>query len=895
MACNPVSLLHCRMPIPQPPSKAVALLRVSLPRAERDELLADIITEYESIASANGAAAANSWIWRQALASAPSLAGLGWRRAFTGFEPRANAFSPGVPVTQHLLADIRYAGRRLRTRPVYTFLAVLTLALGIGGTAAIFGIAKPILFDPLPYANAGQVVSFWNSGWWNEQEYSYLRGRFPGFTAVAMHRPTDVLFHVGDEPPRIIPALDASSELFDVLGARPYLGRTFKAGEDTPGQAPVAVLSYRMWRELGGTADIIGKQYEFDGVQRTVIGVMPAGFWYPTPAIRLWTAHQINPNGRNGSYTFLGKVAPGVDPQNMKPQLDALLKIIGERFTYGPNGDKLKGAWMKPIREVLLGEMKPAVLATFAAMALILLIACVNVAALMLGQVEGRAGELAVRTALGATPGRITQQLVVEALTLGALAGLIGGALAAIGFSTLGHSLPIGAWGEAPTFDWTLYAVAMGVAIVAALAIALVPTISLRRGGLRGAITSARVGGIQGRGGRLEGALVVAEVALAMLVATGATLLLRSVRKLYDIHPGIETRGIAVVDVATNRNIDTDVRNRATDRVLEEIRRIPGVRSVAASMKIPLRGSGNSWNVAAEGSNAAPADRHFSYYRVISGDYFQTVGMKIIAGRDFDSSDPALDPNDTTSTMSVVVNETFAKTVFPGLNAIGRIFRSGYWLPQRVIGVVPDVAEGGLTDKPEATAYYLFRQFAAGSPSSFVIRTTREQDAAAVLENARAAIQRVAPAFAVRGVTTMANIHDAAIGPARQLMSLLGLLAGLALLLGAIGIYGVIAHFAARRKRDWAIRVALGLTGRQVVTHIMRQGVMLAFVGVVIGAATAAMATRLLSGFLHDVSAIDPVAFLGATVALLAIGAIAAFVPAYRAGRVDPAIALTEQ
>src|SRR5689334_18213562 len=249
------------MPISNPPSAALALLRLSLPRAERDELLADIRAEYDSIAAAEGASAANSWLWRQALASAPSLAGLWWRRATTVFEPRANAFSPGIPVTQHLIADARFAARRLRTRPAYTLLAVLTLALGIGGTAAIFGIAKPILFDPLPYANADQVVSFWRSGWWNEQEYTYLRGKFPGFTAVAMHRPYDVLFRVGDQPTRIIPSIDGSSELFDVLGAKPMLGRTFRAGEDAPGQEPVAVLSYGLWRELGGTPDIVGKRY----------------------------------------------------------------------------------------------------------------------------------------------------------------------------------------------------------------------------------------------------------------------------------------------------------------------------------------------------------------------------------------------------------------------------------------------------------------------------------------------------------------------------------------------------------------------------------------------------------------------------------------------------------
>ena len=877
------------------PPFPLRLLRLVLPRGERDELLADIRGEYDALAAKDGAAAANRWLWRQALASAPALLRLNWLRASTGFEPRANAFTPGVPHMQHWIADARFAARRLRTRPAYTLLATLTLALGIGGTAAIFGIARPILLDPLPYANADEVVSFWRSGWWNETEYTYLRDRFPGFRAVAMYQPYDVILKDAESRSRLIPAVHASHELFDVLGARPVLGRTFQKGEDMPGAEPVVVLGYGLWRELGGTPEVVGRRYDIDGIQRTVVGVMPAGFWYPNPSIRLWTARQINPTGRNGSYTFVGRVAPGVDPNNMTPQLNALLKIMGERFTYSERGNKLQDAWIKPLREVLVGGMKPAVYATFAAMALILIIACANVAALMLGQVEGRASELAVRAALGATHGRITQQIIVEALLLGAIAGVVGGGLAAVGFSTLARALPIDAWRETATFDWTVFGVALALAIIAVLAVALVPSTSLWRGGLRGAISGARMGGVQGRGGRLEGGLVVAEVALAMLVASGAALLLRSVSKLYDISPGIETRGIGVVDVASSRQMDSGLRLQATERLVAELEQLPGVQAVAASMKIPLRGGGNSFSVYADGASSEPEDRLFSYFRVVTPRFFETLGMRVIRGRNFDASDRRLAGDDTTSEMSVVINESFARKVFPDVDPVGQLFRGGYGLPQRVIGVVPDVAEGSLTDKPEAAAYYLFRQFQWGAPSSLLVRTTRPEVAPAILEDARRTVRRVAPDFAVRGVTTMERIHDTAVGPARQLMALLGLLAGLALLLGAIGIYGVIAHFAARRKRDWAIRVALGLTGRGVVTHIVRQGLLLASVGVVIGAIGAAMLTRLLGAFLHDVSSIDPIAFAGATVALLAIGAAAAFLPAYRAGMVDPAIVLREQ
>ena len=877
------------------PRLPLFILRLTLPRAERDELVADVRAEYQGLVEREGVAAANRWLWRQALVSAPGLLTLSWRRASTGFEPRANAFSPGGNLMQHWLADARFAARRLRNRPAYTLLAVMTLALGIGGTAAVFGVARPIILDPLPYPNAAQVATFWASGWWNEQEFTHLRGNFPGFRAVAMHREGDMTLRDGDSPARLIPGIQASAELFDVLGARPMLGRTFRAGDDVPGADPTVVISHGLWQELGGTQDVIGKRLEFDGVSRTVIGVMPPGFWYPNPSVRLWAARPINPEGRNGSYTLVGHVAPGQDAANMTPHVERLTQMLRDRFTYSERGDKTKDAYVTPIREELLGSMKPAVLATFAAMALILLIACVNVAALMLGQVEGRSSELAVRSALGATHSRITQQLVVEALLLGLIAGIVGGTLAMLGFPTLAQALPIGAWRETASFDWTMFAAALAVSLVAVLGVVLVPASSLWRGGLRGAISGARTGGIQGRGGRLERGLVVAEVALAMLVASGAALLLRSVSNLYAISPGVDTRGVAVVDIVSNRNLNGDVRIQTIDRIIGALEQLPRVQSVGAAMKIPLRGGGDSWNVFAEGASSAPEDRSFTYFRVVSPDYFETMGIRLRAGRLFDGSDRAILGNDTTVEMSVVVNEAFAKKLFPGGDAVGRAFGGGFGLRQRIVGVVPNVSEASLTDQPEPVSYYLHRQGWWGQAGSLVIRTANPGDAEAILDDARRAVQGVAPEFAVRGVTTMERIFDTAVGPARQLMALLGLLAGLALILGAIGIYGVIAHFAARRQRDWAIRVALGLPGRRVVTHIVRQGLVLAALGVVLGAAGAAALTRLLSSFLYGVSSVDAVAFAGATLALLVIGAAAAFVPAWRAGTVDPAIVLREQ
>ncbi len=858
-------------------------------------MLADARAEYAARAAAHGAAAARRWLWRQALGSAPALVGWSWWRGWTGFEPQANTYRPGAPMTlSHWLADARYAARRLRARPAYTLLAVLTLALGVGGTAAIFGVARPLVVDPLPYAHAGEVGTFWMPGWWTEEEFVFLRDKFSGFRAVAAHRPGDVTLRQGDGPARLVPGLTASAELFDVLGARPLVGRAFRAGDDGQGAEPVAVLSYGLWRELGGTPALLGTRLTLDGVPRTVVGVMPRGFWYPDPSVRVWLPRPLNPEGRNGSYTLVGRVAPGQDVRRMDAHLRRLAAVIADRFDYVARADKTRGAALTPLREALLGSARPAVVATVAAMGLILLIACANVAALMLGQVEGRGSELALRSALGAGRRRLTQQIVVEALLVGLGAGVLGAALAAAGFHALASALPIGAWAEGARLDWTTFAAALAIAVGAVLLVALVPSFSLWRGDLRGALGRARTGGIQGRGGRVERGLVVAEVALAMLIASGAALLVRSVANLYAIDPGIDTRGVAVVDVVSRLGLPAGERGRTVDELTAALGALPGARSAAAAMKIPLRGGGDSFGLAAAGRPAS--ERTNTYFRVVSPAYFAAMGIAVRDGRAFDASDRPVHPDSTAAEISVVVNQALARKHFPGASPLGRYLEGGFDARQRIVGVVDDVAEAALTDGPEPTAYYLGSQAGwFGNRTTFVVRAARPDDAEALLDRARAVVNRTAPGFAVQEVTTMSRVFDTAVGPARQVMALLSLLSALALALGAVGIYGVISHFAARRKRDWAIRLALGLPASRVVRHIVGQGTGLVAAGIALGVAGTAALARLLATFLFGVGAVDPLALAGAAAALLAVGLVAAFVPARRAGAVAPATVLRDQ
>ncbi len=786
-----------------------------------------------------------------------------------------------------LIADARYTVRRLLARPGYALLAVLTLALGVGGTAATYGVARGVLFEPLPYANAREVGVFWKKTDWTEEEFLFIRGRVPGFRQVALYRQRDVILRDGDEPARLVAGVTSSAEIFDVLGTAPLLGRTFRAGDDVRGAGPMAVLSFGLWREMGGSPSIVGSRLTLDGIPRTVIGVMPRGFWFPDPSVRVWTTAPLSPESRSWNSTLVGRVAAGYDIEAMAAPVAQLTAILDERFDYPAQWDKTKDARITPIRDDFTGAMRPAVLATLGAMALILLIACANVAALMLGQLDPRSVEFAVRSALGANRQRLTQPVIVEALLIATAAGAIGAAFAWGGFAFITRALPLGAWAESASPDWRVFASAMAIAIGAALLVVLVPTISLSRGDLRGVLSRIRTGGIEGRGGRLESGLVIAEVALAVMIAIGAALLARSVGNLYAVDPGVRTESVAVVDVMLGRL--NRVRSEQTlDEVTRALAQLPGVRSVGVVQTLPLRGGG--YNLPLRVDERPDLQGMTTEYRVVTPGYLETAGFTLRQGRTITSAD-RLDTERV-----VVINEALARNYFGGADPIGKML-GGDVGPNssRIVGVVANAVERKLTDPVEPVRYVAVAQMPwIDPPQSLVLRAVPGVNEASLLEAARRTIVRVAPGVAVQQTTTMGRVLDVAIGPARQVVLLLSLLTALALTLGAVGIYGVIAHFAVRRRRDWAIRVALGLPGSRVIAQVVGHGALLVAAGIGVGVIGAAALTRLLTSFLYGVSAIDPMAFAAAGAALLGVGVLAALVPAWRAGMTDPVIALRE-
>jgi predicted permease len=788
---------------------------------------------------------------------------------------------------EQLVQDARYAIRVLRRRPTYALLSILTLALGIGGTAAVYGVARGVLFDPLPFAHEREVAVFWKKTDWTHEEYVSIRGHVPGFRQVALFRQRDVIVREGDGPARLARAVHGSAELFDVLGVGATLGRGFHAGDDGIGAEPVVVLSFGLWQEMGANPSIVGTRATFDGVRRTVVGVMPRGFWFPDPAVRLWIPETLRPDSRNWNSTLVGRVAPGYDVRAMEAPVAQLAATLGERFDYPPQWDKTQNPHVTPVRDDLVGPMRPALFATFAAVALILLIACTNVAALVLAQVDARSTEFAVRTALGAKRQRLAQQLVVEVLLVAAAAGGLGAAFAWAGYAVVTEALPLGAWAESATPDWRLFASALLIASASALLVTIVPTVALFRGDFQRLARNIRNRGVQGGGGRLESGLVIAEIAFAVMIAAGAALLARSVANMYSVEPGVRTDGVAVVDVVLRGGGNHLRREQTVTDLLTALRGIPGVESAGATQQLPLRGGG--YRLGFSVVDRPDLEAMATEYRIVTPGYLESIDFRIRRGRTIATGDRL------GSERVVVINEALALKYFPGVDPVGRMLGGDNDLRSRIIGVVGNAAETRLTDPAEPVRYVALAQMPwIDDAQSLILRAAPGVDATALLEPARQTIARIVPGAPIQQATTMRGVLDTAIGPARQVVTLLSLMTALSLLLGAVGVYGMMAHYAARRRRDWAIRMALGLRGSRVVSQVVGHGALLVTAGIAAGMTSAAMITRLLSSFLYGVTVIDPVAFATAGVTLLCVGVAAALIPAWRAGMTDPLRALRE-
>jgi putative ABC transport system permease protein len=877
-------------PEPKPPRAAILLLRSLLHDAERDEVEADIRAEYAVRCGRDGEESASAWIWRQVSGSAPASLQRSWWRGRTGFESEAHLHRPGGVMLEHWIQDARFAARRLVKRPLYASLAIITLALGVGGTAAVYSLVRSLLLEPLPYGDSSSIAALWNPFDWSQAEHLFLQDNMPaGFSDIASYTQMELTFTGPDGGvPQTASMVVPSANLFSVLGVRPLLGQVFEPGDDAAGAPTKVVLSYGLWRSLGGEPSLIGRPLHIGGEAHTIIGVMPAGFWFPDPQARLWVNTPFSPENHSGNYALVGRLAPGYTFANMEQPLAQMAAGLLNQFNYNPDWDKSRNPVITPIADSFSGTVKPMLLATLAAMALILLIACSNVAALMLGQVDGRSTELAVRSALGANRRQLLQQLMIETAIVGLSAGVAGALLAAASFGLLTHSLPLGALLDNARLDWSVFTGAMVISLLAAIVVAGIPAISLWRRDLRDSLTSARTSGIGARGGALESALVIFEVALAVMLVAGSALLIRTVNNLRSIDPGVDTEQVAVLDVITEYTTPRPERALMLGSMIPELEALPGVESAALTQRLPLRGGGNNWGFYVEGIEGG--DRTTTAFRIVTPGYLNTMGIRIRAGRDFTAAD-AIGEEPV-----VIINEATRHVFFGDVDPIGRMVASGTGGLARVIGVAEDAAEAGLIDGPTPARYMLLSHVPSTAlQQTVVIRTRAGVDPASVFTDARTTIERVAPIVAVGSMTTMNDVFDTAVGPALQLKRLLVILGGLALLLGAIGVYGVVSHFVGKRRREWSIRMALGLRPAQLIARIVARGSLLVAAGAVIGTLASLALMRVLASFLYDVTPADSLSLMVAMATLLAAGVLAALIPAWRASRADPANVLREQ
>jgi putative ABC transport system permease protein len=799
--------------------------------------------------------------------------------------------------------DVRYAARGFLKSPGFTAVALVALALGIGANTAIFSVVNAVLLRALPYRDADRLVAMWEDNRnanhprntisptnfldWKSQAKS-----FEGMAAFYDRRFN--LTGAGD--PVAVPSQVAETNLFTVLGANPLLGRTFTEEDGEKGRGNVIVLSYGFWqRQFGGATDVIGKTVTLEGAPVTVVGVMPTDFkWFVKensqtgkPA-ELWVPTRLR--AVPGRYlSAVGRLKPGVSLAAAHDEMNAVMAHIGqERPEYNTN----MGATLVPVREQLAGEIRTPLLILLGAVAFVLLIACANVANLMLARAASRSKEIAIRAALGAGSRRIVRQLLTESLLLSVVGGLLGIGLATWGVDALVALSPPNLIGAAqvgvslPVLGFTLL-----ISVLTGVVFGLMPALEASRTDANDALKEAGRGNTGSRRSRFtRSAFVVAQVALALVLLVGAGLLVRSFKRLVSVDPGFDPSHLLTMRVqlpVRKYKEDSQVVNFYR-QATAQIASLPGVRSVSVANYLPFyTGLGARTRFWIDGQPAPPpGNEPATDVRVTDENYFRTLGIPVLQGRAFTAQEAAEDRH------TIIISEALARKYFPGENPLGkRIAVEMMDQPpmNEIVGVVGDVRYDKLDGETYPMVYWTHPQLTY-SEMTFVVRT--DGDPVSVAGAARGVIQSIDPQQPVADVRTMESWIGESVARARFGTLLLTVFSSLALALAAVGIYGVMAYTVAQRQQEIGIRMALGAQTSDVLQMIMRQGMGMTLVGVALGLAGGLALTRVITGLLFGVSATDPVTFAAVALLLTLVALVACLVPARRAMRVDPMTAL---
>jgi predicted permease len=796
---------------------------------------------------------------------------------------------PGLWLDQ-FLGDCRYTLRALLRQRGFTLVAVLTLALAIGSTTAIFSVVNALVLKPLPYEQPGQLVQVFEAprpGSTNAvspgifTDWRTHATLFEGFAALR----TIDLNLTGTGTPLRLNGLRMSANGLKLMRARPVLGRIFAPDEDEVGKDKVIVLTHQLWqRQFGGAADIVGKTISLNSEAYTVIGVLPPGFLpfeqnqfvLPLPFQNGWTEQ------RGGHFLRVyARLKPGVTIEQARAELAALAERSKPLY---PEWKRTWSATAIPLAEQLVSDIKPALLVLLGAVGLVLLIGCANVANLLLARAAGRAKEIALRAALGASRARVIRQLLAESLILSLLGGLLGLAFAFWSTSAL-RSVISGmnfARAHEISLDGTVLLAATAISVVTGIVFGLVPALHASRVELTHALKEGARGSAGG-GGKLRSGLIVGEVALSLLLLVGAGLLIRSFTRLLDVAPGFEPRQALTLQLSLADTKYPDNASRAGFflRVAERVATLPGVAAAGLASSLPLTGVSDQF-VRIPGWAGDRDPGYDADYDICTPDFFRAMGIPLRRGRFFE-------PADLTGTRrAALINEKMAQTCFPNEDPIGRQLVYGKEMYD-IVGVVGDVRMRRLNRDVTGMVY---RSMSADSwrGATLVVRTTG--DPAALGEVVRKAILELDPEQPVSNVRTLQQVVARSVGDRRLTMLLLGLFATAALALAAVGLYGIVAYAVVQRTREIGIRVALGANRQNVVGLMLSQGMKLVVIGLGLGLAGAFGLTPLLQSLLYDIKPIDPLSFSVVSLALLLVAFLASWIPARRAARVDPMVAL---
>lgn len=808
-----------------------------------------------------------------------------------------------------LRQDVSGAIRGLIKSPGFAAASLITLALGIGATSAIFSVVKAVLITPLPYAapeRTVQIFTRWTAfekTWIADQEVIDFRNMSKTMTAIAAWS-TGQQNLTGDGDPIRIGVGFVTANLFEVLGVRPLAGRVFTAEEDVPNGPPLAVLGYTLWQSrYGADPSIVGRTLTINDVPVQVIGVMPAGFRLPTDfndeaaePTELWRPQQIDLKqlSRSHGYYAVANLAPGQTAASATEELRAICARLTEQGAY-PRQMKFS-AFAVPLDEEIRGGVRPAMWLLMGAVGFLLLIACANVANLLLVRGDGRLREMAVRTAVGAAPDRLVRQLLTESIVLALLGATLGLVLAAIGLRVLLTIDPTSLPPLAPVrLDLTVVAFTLVLGVVTTVVFGLAPALRTLRINL---VESLREGGQATVGGarqRLRSALVVGEVTLAVILVIGAGLMIRSLAALGRIDLGFKPDHVLTLRVAVpQQRYDTPEKTVEFYRQLNErVRALPGVQAAGFVRVLPLATTIGDFGLDVDGFDESSGRNAKGDWQIVTDGAFEAMGSRLIRGRWFT-------PADTTSASPVaVINETMARTYWKNPEeAVGGRIRVGRqtnpWAT--VVGMVADERHNGVTGIVKEKFYVPHTQWHVATGGNLirggflVVRTTG--DPMAIAASVRAQVRALDPNIPVANVRPMSEVVSSALATPRLTGFLLGTFAVIALTLAAVGIYGVLSYLVARRTHEIGIRLAVGANRSQVLGLVLRQGLTLAAFGIGAGVSAALVLTRLMQSLLYEVRPADPVTFAAVAMALTAVAAVACALPAYRATRVSPTTAL---